>query len=611
MEGNAAVFREKELRKYLKKMDPKGWEEADIRLLTSQREGLRERIQIDVRAGKGTIAGNGEGALLLGIYRFLYHLGCRFIRPGEDGERIPRLRREEWTVICKEEADFPHRGAVIEGADSLEHVLDYIDWLPKIGMNSFFTQFTDFRLFFERYYSHIHNPGREPEEIDDFRYRQMEGKVYEHIRVRGLRHHAVGHGWTSECLGIPGRDWYPVDEEPSEELRGLLAQVDGKRGFFQKVPAETNLCYSNSAARKRLEDYVLRYLKEHPSVDYLHVWLADAPHSFCECEACRKKTPSDWYVVLLNELDERLTEEGLDTRIVFLLYYDLLWPPITERFRNKKRFTMMFAPITRSFESSFGEAGEASAGEYELNVTPIPGSIQEMLGLLRGWQRVFDGDSFDFDYYQGRAHYGDPGYMRISKVIDKDISALENIGLGGILSCQELRAFFPTALPDYVLGMRLWDSGKTYSEIREEYLRAAFGERWELCAYYLDGVSEGAPVDYWYHFCQGKDLEAAQRAAGIAERAEEFERRIREERLGGEDVCVRLSWFYLQYHAAYTRLWMRTVEARAKGEDGEAASRWEELTEYLCANERMLERAFDVYRLLDLGKTAGFGRAER
>ena len=158
MEGNAAVFREKELRKYLKKMDPKGWEEADIRLLTSQREGLRERIQIDVRAGKGTIAGNGEGALLLGIYRFLYHLGCRFIRPGEDGERIPRLRREEWTVICKEEADFPHRGAVIEGADSLEHVLDYIDWLPKIGMNSFFTQFTDFRLFFERYYSHIHNP---------------------------------------------------------------------------------------------------------------------------------------------------------------------------------------------------------------------------------------------------------------------------------------------------------------------------------------------------------------------------------------------------------------------------------------------------------------------
>ena len=611
MEGTAAGrFRERELQKYLKKMDPEGWWAADIRIELLPAEGPRELIRIDVRAGKGTIAANGKGAALIGIYRFLYHLGCRFIRPGADGEKIPLLRRENWTVCCEEEASFIHRGAVIEGADSLEQVLDYIDWLPKIGMNSFFTQFTDFRLFFERYYRHIHNPEREPEEVGDVGYRQMEEKVYARIRSRGLHHHAVGHGWTSECLGIPGRDWYPAPDSVAEEIRPLLACVNGRRGFFENVPSETNLCYSNLEARRRMTEYVIRYLKEHPSVDYLHVWLADAPHSFCECGACREKTPSDWYVTLLNELDERLTEEGMDTRIVFLLYYDLLWPPKTERFRSKERFIMMFAPITRNFEHSFPVPIREETLEYELNKTPIPTDTQEMLALLFGWQRVFDGDSFDFDYYQGRAHYGDPGYMRISRVIDGDVAALKALGLNGILSCQELRAFFPTALPDYLLGAKLWSADRTLEKVKEEYLNAAFGKDWKICAAYLEEVSREAPIDYWYHFCREENSDAAESAARIAERADRFELELKERNLDYANVCERLSWFYLQYHAVYTRLWMKTLEARARGYRKQTAECWERLKEYLCENERALERVFDVYRLLDLGKTAGLDKIE-
>ena len=74
-------------------------------------------------------------------------------------------------------------------------------------------------------------------------------------------------------------------------------------------------------------DLVVKYAKSNPAVDYLHVWLADEYNNVCECEGCRQTTPSDQYVSLLNEIDRRLTAEKLPTRIVFLLYQELLWPP--------------------------------------------------------------------------------------------------------------------------------------------------------------------------------------------------------------------------------------------------------------------------------------------
>lgn len=62
-------------------------------------------------------------------------------------------------------------------------------------------------------------------------------------------------------------------------------------------------------------------------VDYLHVWLADGLRNHCECEECRKARPSDYYLMIMNEIDERLNEAGLSTRIVFIAYFDTMFPP--------------------------------------------------------------------------------------------------------------------------------------------------------------------------------------------------------------------------------------------------------------------------------------------
>ena len=70
------------------------------------------------------------------------------------------------------------------------------------------------------------------------------------------------------------------------------------------------------------------YAENHENVTYLHVWLADGYRNHCECENCKKKRPSDFYMMIMNELDAELESRNLDTRIVFIAYVDTMYPPV-------------------------------------------------------------------------------------------------------------------------------------------------------------------------------------------------------------------------------------------------------------------------------------------
>lgn len=57
--------------------------------------------------------------------------------------------------------------------------------------------------------------------------------------------------------------------------------------------------------------------------------------------------------MLLNEIDEVFTEHQSDKKIVFLIYFELAYPPIKERIKNEDRFVMMFAPYGRDFTKAY------------------------------------------------------------------------------------------------------------------------------------------------------------------------------------------------------------------------------------------------------------------
>jgi hypothetical protein len=270
--------------------------------------------------------------------------------------------------------------------------------------------------------------------------------------------------------------WKGMDDSLiSDEQRSFLAEIDGKRGFFKGIPLNTHLCYSNPEVRGRLVNEVIDYTSKHPEVDVMHFWLADDSNNICECENCKKRRLSDWYVDILNEIDEGLTAKGIKTKICFLVYLDLYWSP-TNKIINEDRFILMFAPIFRSYCKAYdlNDCGEEI--EYKINAVKYPHASSPYVKLLKDWQKKFKGDSFDFDYHLMWDINRDFGGETIAEVLYKDIRSLKKIGLNGFMSCQLQRAFYPSGFAFYLMGRVLFDGEISYEEIRKEYYDGAFGK---------------------------------------------------------------------------------------------------------------------------------------
>jgi len=558
-----------------------------------------DAIFVDIDSGTGIIAGTNERSILLGVYRFLREIGFRWIRPGLDGEVIPKRDILKVNVKVKEKASYRHRGICIEGAVSYENVADMIDFIPKLGFNSYFIQFREAYTFFERWYSHRNNPLKEKEAFSLEKAREYISKLAREIKERGLLYHAVGHGWTCEPFGIPGLGWDPYEKEIPPDIKQYFAEINGKRELFEGIPLNTNLCYSNPEVRRIIVNSIVDYLKTHPEIDTLHFWLADGSNNQCECENCRGTLPSDFYVMMLNELDRLLTAEGIDTKIVFLIYVDLLWPPEKERIENPDRFILMFAPITRSYSDTYRAGyGKAQIPEYRRNQLIFPKNIDENVSFLKAWQKIFDGDSFDFDYHLMWAHYSDPGYFDISRVIYEDIKNLKNIGLNGLVSCQIQRVFFPTGLPVYVIAHTLWNDSIDFDKIVEDYFNSAFGKDGEKVKDYLSKISSlFDPPTLRREKLPSEDM--LEKLDRISKVVTDFMPLI-EDRIREEGSTLFKSWLYLKYHSEVVLALASILKKKFTGKDKTALELWNNLKGTLQKNEDALQPVFDLFEFVEV-----------
>ena len=584
-----------ELEAYLTRMLPEEGTELTVALRADDLADGRESFAVSMTEGGGSITGSCPRAVLLGVYDYLRGMGCRFLGPGKRCEKVPAVERKLLAAEYTRRASFRHRGVCIEGADSRENVLDFIDWLPKVGYNAFFLQFKSPYAFLKRWYRHENNPLREPEPYSEADAEEDLAVFQREIKRRGLLLHKAGHGWTGEALGYRALSWDADPEPLAEERRPLAAQVDGARALWHGVPANTNLCFSNRRAAGRFASLVVEYAKQNPGADYIHVWLADAFNNVCECENCQKTTLSDQYAAVLNDIDRRLTEAGLAARIVFLLYQELLWPPVRERLINPERFVLMFAPISRTFEASYNLSGpRRTVPPYVRNRITLPTELGENLAFLRGWQEIFSGDSFVYDYPLGRAHYGDLGYVHIARVAGSDVKKLREMGLEGYISCQELRACLPNALPNYVMGYTLLDENADTEALIAEYFQAAYGGEAQKVMDYLSRLSRLSSCDY----LNGKGDRVNPAFACRMREAQALCREFRP--VTGARREEGYYWRLLAYHRAYAQRLARALELLAEGRRAEGREAWLALRDLICENEPEYQSSLDVYRVLEV-----------
>lgn len=563
-----------------------------------------DAYEIKIHQLNGHIKGSNPRSVLLGVYQYLTLLGCRFLRPGKEYEWIPSIsdaEMEKLQISQRQKARYRHRGVCIEGADAPENILEFIDWLPKLGYNTFFLQFELPYAFLNLWYSHKNNPLKDAEPFSLEKAEEISALLDRELQKRSLKHHRVGHGWTCSVLGENTLGWVPSENRLAEEKEDMTALINGKRGFFQGIPINTNLCYSNPKVIASFAKAVADYAVLHHEVDYLHVWLADASNNHCECDACKKSLPSDLYVHILNEIDAALTEKHLDTKIVFLIYEELLWAPIKEKLLHPHRFVMMFAPISRTFLQSYEIPEQLPEPvPYSRNQITLPVNLEENLSSLAQWQKVFQGDAFDYDYPLGRAHYGDMGYLHIARIIYEDISRLSDLKLNGYISCQELRCFLPNGLPNYIMGKCLFGTDSSFEELAEEYFRAAYGKDWNLCYSYLSQLSGLCNCDYYNGKGSRQNPVVAQNMQQLTQTAKAFLSVCQTQDMAVLTPVQQLFWKHLDYHRNYCILLSEALFYLADGKTKEAENAWKAFTHYICSQEDTFQKALDVYRVVEV-----------
>ncbi len=558
-----------------------------------------DSYKINVNNGNGYIAGVNQRSVLFGVYRFLYELGFRWIRPGEDGEIIPVIEGKDLSVNLESTPSYRHRGICIEGAVSYENVYDMIDWAAKLGFNSYFIQFREGYAFFERWYNHLKNQYKTPEGFSVEQSLGLVRSLESEIKKRGLLYHAVGHGWTCEPFGIPGLSWSQSVNEVDPETEKYLALVNGKRQIWGGVPLNTNLCYSNPEVRKIVINSIADYLAQHKDIDALHFWLADGYNNQCECENCVKHSPSDFYVLMLNELDKLLTEKGIGSKVVFLLYCELLWPPVEYKINNPDRYILMFAPITRTYSDSFSTDGiPDTIAEYTRNNISFPSSVAENLAFLYKWREGFNGDSFDFDYHFMWDHYYDPGQFETGRILNEDIKKLESIGLNGFVSCQVQRCFFPNGLGMTVLGKTLWDKSLAFEDIAEEYFNDAYGIDGDRVREYLRKLSAMFNPPLLRGDADRSDKAALETYRQIEAFVKSFVPVIINNMNHTNQTLAR-SWDHLDFHKDFCVLYSKVIEARLSGDIEKTRERWARIKDFLCRNEDSIHPVFDIYEFFE------------
>ena len=510
-------FAAEELKKYLRMMMPRCGEisieyapdakdgfrlglMADFGLDTSEALDidLDDILHIDTDGENGIIAGSNPRSVLLAVYKYLTLNGCRWLFPGVDGEFIP-IRNVEATQFHKM-ADCRYRGQCNEGAESQQCMLETIDFSPKIGLNAYMIEFDIPKIYYDWYYNHFYNnENREPEPVNADTVLQWKRVCEVEIAKRGLQFHDMGHGWNAEAFGVSSvGGWNKDDENPvPEETRQYLAEMNGVRGLNNGVALNTNFCMSNPEARKIFTKCVCDYAELNTNVDYLHVWLADGSKNSCECEVCRTKTPSDWYVIALNEVDEELIARGLDTRIVFCVYSDTTHEPTCEKIKNPARFSMQLGAISRSYTYSVEKNPKVEKiTPFELNKSGRLDTMEEYIYHTNQWRKFAPCNSFAYEYHFWKHQFYAPGVFSFAKRLQEDVLSYRDNGFGGMIQDGSQRAFFPNGFNYFVYASVLFDNDADFEELKKDYFSHAYGDQWRTVVEYLETIDKLMPQSY-------------------------------------------------------------------------------------------------------------------
>jgi len=412
----------------------------------------------------------------------------------------------------------------------------------------------------------------------------------------------MGHGWTADPFGLNTENrklWTDGFLQLPEETRQYLALRDGKRELYLNDPQLTNLCMSNPEVRRRMAEAVADYADRHRNVTYLHVWLADGFTNHCECEECAKMRPSDWYLMIMNEIDMRLTEKKLDTRIVFIAYVDTMFAPEKITIQNPRRFSLMYAPVYRYYTSGITKDSRLPPpAPYLRNRWERDFTTEGNFAHIPAWKKTWKGPYITYEYHFWFHQCYDPGQINLARRIHEDVRGLKEWDFQGFIEDGSQRSAFPSGFALYVYAETLMDTKKSFEEMEEDYFSHCYGSLWREVKDYFYEISHA----FDFSFMEGeKSIDrtvskyynpaVAKKFAAVPQICAEG--RALAERLSGETRPQAVSRRLLQLHTELCEGYAAFMYEKALGHNHLAYEMAHRFFDEFGKHEIEIERYFD------------------
>jgi len=361
------------------------------------------------------LTGNTNRAVLYSVYALLESLGVAWLEPGEAGEIVPQKR----TIVVDNmnltfRPAFDLRGTCIHNKGGSKET---IDWMGKMRLN------------LAMYPPH----GYKKRAI---------------LLMKGTSHN------FAERTGL-GPNWH---NDPAH--LEYVAMLNGRRTIRGSTPwdiANVEPCMSNPEVVQMLLTTSLKFIEDHPDIFLVDMRAADKMNVWCECEECRKHTPTDTYVKYINQLAARVHKKWPKKKVSLIAYFNTVFPPRHVRpglsFGN---MILWFCPISRPYRqpinSRIGE--EKTSIEFPTNKARQPVRDGRWEPILRAWRSAFDGPILVLDYYHwsGCAGGTRPGYLLFPRpdVFADDLRYYKELGLSGSIGVEPCPRHFPNGLNQYL-----------------------------------------------------------------------------------------------------------------------------------------------------------------
>jgi hypothetical protein len=386
------------------------------------------------------LRGDNPRGLLYAVYSFLEALGCRWVAPGAEGERLPRGTRFELpAALVREQAALPGRCLIVGHYAFMDAIEDWIVWAARSRLNTIFLHVIEGPLAL----------GAAPA----WQWQAHKARAVPLARQRGMTIEHGGHG-LAELL-------------PRGRSRELPEAYRYHAG--QRTP-DHNFCPSSKEGMAIVRRNAEAYFRAHPEVDVYHLWPDDIPGGgWCACEGCRPYTSSEQALLAVNAVAEVLAEVKPAARIAFLAYMDTEAVPV--RVTPRENVCLCWAPRSRCY---------AHATDNPACAVNVPHYAE----TFRTQAAHFPHQPRAFEYYLDAVLFKSL-LPPLPSVMQRDLRFYREAGAHTVQAL--MTGDHPWLAPQlnaWLFARLSWDPEQDLDALLVDFCRATYGAVGELPAYY-------------------------------------------------------------------------------------------------------------------------------